>query len=142
MRLLFLGEITGKLTAELVSSFSHYNYLNITASEIVANGGDRSVWIIGPSLTYQIFRPWRLFAAYTYDHTNFTQGVASLNLANIGDHRFTFISQFALRQWLLLDLSYRYSSRLLSNGLPIQDVNPYYRNEVSLRLTAVPSFLF
>src|SRR5262249_450937 len=63
VRLLFLGEITGKLTAGLVSSFSHYNYLNITPSEIVANGGNRSVWIIGPSLTYQILRPWRLLAA-------------------------------------------------------------------------------
>jgi hypothetical protein len=142
VRLLFLAEITGKLTAGLESSFSHYNYPNITASEIVTNGGNRSVWTIRPSLTYQILRPWRLFASYAYDHTNFTQGVANLNLADIGDHRFTVTSQFALRQWLLLDLSYRYSARQLSNGLPVQDVEPYYRNEVTLRLTAVPSFLF
>ena len=142
VRLSFLAEITGKLTAALDSSFSHYNYQNITASEIVTNGGNRSVWAIGPRLTYQILRPWRLFASYAYEHTNFTQGVSNLNLADIGDHRFTFTSQFALRQWLLLDLSYRYTARQLSNGLPIQDVEPFYRNEVTLRLTAAPSFLF
>jgi hypothetical protein len=142
LRLAFFAEITGKLTAVLDSSFSHYNFRNITADQVVTNGGDRSVWAIRPGLTYQILRPWRLSAAYAYELTDFTQGGSNLNIANIGDHRFTFASQFAVRQWLLLDLSYRYSTRQLSNGIPLLGVEPFYRNEVILRLTAAPSFLF
>jgi hypothetical protein len=142
VRLSFLAEITGKLTAALDSSFSHYNFRNILANEAVTNGGDRSVWAIRPSLTYQILRPWRLSAAYAYELTDFAKGGSNLNIANIGDHRFTFASQFALRQWLLLDLSYRYSTRQVSNGIPLLGVEPFYRNEVILRLTAAPSFLF
>jgi len=142
LRLSFLAEITGKLTAALDSSFSHYNFRNITADQVVTNGGNRSVWAVRPSLTYQILRPWRLSASYAYELTDFTQGGSNLNIANIGDHRFTFASQFAVRQWLLLDLSYRYSTRQLSNGIPLLGVEPFYRNEVILRLTAAPSFLF
>ena len=142
LRLAFFAEITGKLTAALSTRLSYYDYLNLTASELVTNGGNRLVWAIGPSLSYQILRPWRISASYAYELTDFTQGISNVNLANIGDHRFAFISQFALRQWLFLDLSYRYTARHLSNGLPISDVEPYYRNEVILRLTAAPSFLF
>ena len=142
LRLAFFAEITGKLTAVLDSSFSHYNYRTIAASQVVTNGGDRSVWAIRPGLTYQILRPWRLSAAYAYELTDFAKGGANLDIANIGDHRFTFASQFALRQWLLLDLSYRYSTRQVSNGIPLVGVEPFYRNEVILRLTAAPSFLF
>jgi len=142
LRLAFFAEITGKLTAVLDSSFSHYNFRNITASQVVTNGGNRSVWAIRPGLTYQILRPWRLSAAYAYELTDFAKGGSNLNIANIGDHRFTFASQFALRQWLLLDLSYRYTTRQVSNGTPLLGVEPFYRNEVILRLTAAPSFLF
>src|SRR5712691_9970016 len=142
LRLAFFAEITGKLTAALDSSFSHYNFQNNTASQVVTNGGNRSAWAIRPGLTYQILRPWRLSASYAYELTDFTKGGSNLNIANIGDHRFTFASQFALRQWLLLDLSYRYSTRQLSNGIPLVGVEPFYRNEVILRLTAAPSFLF
>ena len=142
LRLAFFAEITGKLTAVLDSSFSHYNFQNNTASQVVTNGGNRSVWAIRPGLTYQILRPWRLSAAYAYELTDFAKGGANLDIANIGDHRFTFASQFALRQWLLLDLSYRYSTRQVSNGIPLVGVEPFYRNEVILRLTAAPSFLF
>lgn len=140
--LAFFAEITGKLTAVLDSSFSHYNFRNLTASQVVTNGGNRSVWAIRPGLTYQILRPWRLSASYAYELTDFAKGGSNLNIANIGDHRFTFASQFALRQWLLLDLSYRYSTRQVSNGTPLLGVEPFYRNEVILRLTAAPSFLF
>jgi len=142
LRLAFFAEITGKLTAALSTSLSYYDYHNLTASDIVTNGGNRLGWAIGPSLSYQILRPWRLSASYAYEFTDFTQGISHVNLANIGDHRFAVTSQFALLQWLFLDLSYRYTARQLSNGLPISDVEPYYRNEVILKLTAAPSFLF
>jgi hypothetical protein len=140
--LTFIAEITGKLTAALNGSLLHYNFQNRTAGEVVTNGGDRFVWAIRPSLTYQILRPWRLSAAYAYELTDFTKGGSNLNVANIRDHRFVFTSQFALRQWLLLDLSYRYSTRGLSNGIPLLGVEPFYRNEVVLTLTAAPSFFF
>ena len=142
LRLAFFAAITGKLTAALSTNLSYLNYRNLTASSIVTNGGDRFAWAIGPSLSYQILRPWRLSASYAYEFTDFTQGISNVNLANISDHRFAVISQFALRQWLFLDVSYRYTARHLSNGLPISDVEPYYRNEVLLRLIAAPSFLF
>ncbi len=142
LRLSFFAEITGKITAALDSSISHYNFQSILASQIVTNGGDRFVWAIRPSLTYQILRPWRLSASYAYELTDFAKGGLNLNIANIGDHRFTFTSQVALRQWLLLDLSYRYSRRELSDGISLLGVEPFYRNEVILRLTAAPSFLF
>jgi len=142
LRLSFFAEITGKITAALDSSISHYNFQSILASQIVTNGGDRFVWAIRPSLTYQILRPWRLSASYAYELTDFAKGGLNLNIANIGDHRFTFTSQVALRQWLLLDLSYRYSTRELSDGISLLGVEPFYRNEVILRLTAAPSFLF
>jgi Putative beta-barrel porin 2 len=142
LRLLFFAEITGKLTAAVDSSLAYYNFQNISASNIVTNGGNRLAWAIRPSLSYQILRPWRLSASYAYELTDFTQRVSNVNLATIGDHRFAFTSQFALRQWLLLDLSYRYSTRQLNNGIPLVGIEPFYRNEVILRLTAAPSFLF
>jgi hypothetical protein len=142
LRLSFSAEITGKLTAALDSSLSHYTFQDLSASQAATDGGDRFAWAIRPSLTYQILRPWRLSASYAYELTDFTKGGFNLNIANIGDHRFAFTSQFALRQWLLLDLSYRYSTRELNNGIPLLGVEPFYRNEVILRLTAVSSFLF
>lgn len=142
LRLLFLAEITGKLTAGLESNLSYYNFQNISASDVIANGGSRLGWAIRPSLSYQILPPWRLFASYAYELTDFLKGGSNVDTANIGDHRFAFTSQFALKRWLLLDLSYRYSVRNLGNGIPLLGVEPYYRNEVILRLTAAPSFLF
>ena len=50
--------------------------------------------------------------AYIYELHRFYGRPPRLAIANRADHRLLVSTQFALREWLLLGLSYRYSSRL------------------------------
>lgn len=139
VRIAFLAELTGKLAAALDGSFAYYNYRNTPVSRGATSGADRVIWTISPSLIYQILRPWRVSAAYAYELTDYAKGGTTVTLANVGDQRFILASQFAVRPWLLLDLSYRHSTRHTGNGSSVQGVEAFHRNEVLLRLIATPN---
>jgi hypothetical protein len=126
-------QLGGKTTARLRSDLSFFDFQRVTDS-----GGDRWFWSVRPSLSYQISRPWNASIAYIYELTNYTQG----DFENRSDHRLLLATQFAIREWLFLDLSYRYGARRVGEGQPIGDAEDFDRHQVMLRVTAKPSFRF
>jgi hypothetical protein len=76
---------------------------------------------------------------YSYEYTDYTEGTA----ANYSDHRLLLSTQYALREWLILGLSYRYGSRQVHGDATAQrGVEEFSGNQVMLTLTASPSLRF
>jgi hypothetical protein len=75
---------------------------------------------------------------YSYEYTDYTEGT----LANYADHRFFLSTQYALREWLVLGLSYRYGHRNVHGDVTVSGVTPFTDNQVMLTLTASPSLRF
>jgi hypothetical protein len=90
--------LTPKITASLGSNLSFFNFLQETDDD-----EDRMFLVIRPNLTYDILRFWRLSLAYEVAFTNFDSSTQADRL----DHRFTFASQFTIRESLFLSLTYR-----------------------------------
>ena len=99
--------LTGKLTARLDSNVSWFNFQGVTTSTLTSDNSDQRFLSIRPSLTYQILRPWGVSVAYIYEYTDYTDST----FANYSDHRLFLSTQYALREWLVLGLSYRYGAR-------------------------------
>jgi hypothetical protein len=127
----FTSQITPKVTAGLGTNLSFYNFQQAT-------GDDRLFWLIRSNLAYQILRFWRLSLDYDYALINYDQATT----ADEYRHRLTFISQFALKEQLLLNLSYRYTSKHSSTGAAFGNTQDFNRNEVMLTLTYAPTFRF
>ena len=128
--------LTGKLTARLDGNVSWFDFRSVTIRTLNSN---QRFWSVEPSLTYQIIRPWRASASYTYDYTDFSDNT----FANLSNHRLFLGTQFAFREWLALELSYRYGARRLHGGnTTAGGVNEFTGNQVMLTLTASPSFRF
>ncbi len=128
--------LTGKLTARLDGNVSWFDFRSVTTRTLNLNQRFLSV---EPSLIYQIIRPWRASVGYTYEYSDFSDNT----LANRSDHRLFLGTQFALREWLVAELSYRYGVRRLHGGnATAGDVNEFTGNQVMLTLTASPSFRF
>ena len=89
-------------------------------------------------MTYQILPPWGVSAGYSYEYTDYTEGT----LANLSDHRLFLSTQYALRDWLVLGLSYRYGSRGVHGNVTVGGVNEYTDNQVMLTVTAMPDLRF
>ena len=99
--------LTGKLTARLESNVSWSNFQSVTTIITVADNSNRRFFSIRPSLTYQILPPWSVSLEYTYEYTDYTDSIFS----NFSDHRLFLSTQYALREWLAVGLSYRYGTR-------------------------------
>jgi opacity protein-like surface antigen len=127
--------LTGKLTARLASNVSWFNFQDTTAGTL---DEDQRFWSVRPSLTYQILRPWSVSVGYMYGYTDFTNSTDD----NRSDHELLLGTQFALREWLTLGLSYRYASRQVHGNSPTQGVDEFSRNQVMLTLTASPTLRF
>ena len=127
--------LTGKLTARLASNVSWFNFQDATAGTL---DEDQRFWSVRPSLTYQILRPWSVSVGYMYGYTDFTNSTDD----NRSDHELLLGTQFALREWLTLGLSYRYASRQVHGNSPTQGVDEFSRNQVMLTLTASPTLRF
>ena len=125
--------LTPKITASLGSNLSFFNFL-----EEEEDDEDRMFLAIRPILAYEILRFWRLSLAYEFAFTNFD---SSAN-ANRFDHRFTFASQFTVRESLFLSLTYRSRIRKFDGGTIEEGDEEFNRNEVMLTLTYAPTFLF
>ena len=99
--------LTGKLTARLDSNVSWSNFQGVTTITPTSDNSDQRFLSIRPSLTYQILRPWDVSVAYIYAYTDYTDST----LANLSNHYLSLSTQYALREWLVLGLSYRYGNR-------------------------------
>jgi hypothetical protein len=131
--------LTGKLTARFDGNVSWFNFQNVTTIASNADNSDRRFLSIRPGLTYQILRPWDVSVAYIYEYTDYTNGTT----ANFSDHRLLLSTQYALREWLVLGLSYRYGARHLhGSGTTATGVNEFTDNQVTLTVTASPSLRF
>jgi len=131
--------LTGKLTARFDGNVSWFNFQNVTTITPNSNNSNRRFLSIRPGLVYQILRPWGVSVAYTYEYTDYTDSTT----ANFSDHRLLLGTQYALREWLVLGLSYRYGARRLHGGnAAVAGVNEFTDNQVMLTLTASPSLRF
>jgi len=129
---------TGKLAAKLEGNVSWFNYQNVTVTP-TSDNSDRRFFSIRPGLTYQILPPWGVSVAYSYEYTDYTEGTT----ANTSDHRLFLSTQYALREWLALGLSYRYGTRNIhGSGTTVSGVNEFTDNQIMLTLTASPSLRF
>jgi hypothetical protein len=89
-------------------------------------------------LTYQILRPWNVSAAYIYAYTDYTDST----LANLSNHYLFLSTQYALREWLVLGLSYRYGNQRQHGNVSQTGVNDFTVNQVMLTVTARPALRF
>jgi hypothetical protein len=133
--------LTGKLTATLAGNVSWFNFQSVTTIITVANNSDRRFFSLRPSLTYQLLPPWSVSLAYTYAYTDYTDS----SFSNLSDHRLFLNTQYALREWLVLGLSYRYGAQH-SHGNVSQvsqaGVTDFTNNQVMLTVTARPALRF
>lgn len=130
--------LTGKLTARLDGNVSWFNFQSVTPFTLVTRTSDRRFLSIRPGVTYQILRPWGVSVAYIYEYTDYTDST----IANYSDHRLFLSTQYALREWLILGLSYRFGTRQAHGGATARGVEEFTGNEVMLTLTASPSLRF
>ena len=131
--------LTGKLTARLDGNVSWFNFQSVTTSTFTSNNDDRRFLSIRPGLTYQILRPWGVSVAYIYEYTDYTDST----IANLSDHRLLVGTQYALREWLILGLSYRYGARRQHGGnTTVTGVDEFTGNRVMLTVTARPTLRF
>jgi hypothetical protein len=134
-----LINLTGKLTAKLDGNVTWFNYQSLTLFTLSTDNSDRRFLSIRPGLTYQILRPWGVSVDYIYTYTDYTEGTVS----NYSDHRLLLSTQYALREWLILGLSYRYGARHVHGGnATVRGVDEFSGNQVMLTLTASPSLRF
>jgi hypothetical protein len=131
--------LTGKLTARFDGNVTWSNFQGVTTITPTSNNSDQRFLSIRPSLTYQILPPWSVSAAYTYEYTDYTDST----FANFADHRLFLSTQYALREWLALGLSYRYGTRRVHGGnVTVTGVNEFTDNQVMLTVTASPKLRF
>jgi len=130
--------LTGKLTAGFAGNVSWFNFQGVTASTTNADNADRRFLSIRPSLTYQILRPWSVSLAYIYEYTDYTDSA----IGNYADNRLFLSTQYALREWLVLGLSYRYGTRNVQGNVTAIGVDDFTGNQVMLTVTASPSLRF
>ena len=135
--------LTGKLTARFDSNvtWSNPQGVTVTASTLNADNSDQRFLSIRPGLTYQILRPWGVSMAYAYEYTDYTNS----SFANLSNHRLLLSTQYALREWLVLGLSYGYRAQH-AHGTVSQaaqtGVTDFTNNQVLLTVTAKPALRF
>jgi hypothetical protein len=131
--------LTGKLTARFDSNVSWFNFQNVTTNTPNSGSSDRLFLSIRPGLTYKILRPWEISVAYIYEYTDYTDSTT----ANFSDHHLRLSTQYALREWLVLGLSYRYGARRVSGSNTAgTGVDEFTGNQVMFTVTASPNLRF
>ena len=130
--------LTGKLTADFASNITWSNPQGVTTSTLTADNSDQRFLSIRPSLTYQILRPWSVSVAYTYEYTDYRDST----IANLSNNRLFLNTQYALREWLVLGLSYRYGTQGVHGNVSPAGVSDFTDNQVMLTVTASPKFRF
>jgi len=132
--------LTGKLTARFDSNVTWSNPQGVPGILNADNSAQRFL-SIRPGLTYQILRPWGVSMAYAYEYTDYTNST----FANLSNHRLLLSTQYALREWLVLGLSYRYGaqhSQSTVSQAAQTGVTDFTNNQVMLTVTARPALRF
>ena len=129
--------LTGKLTARFDSNVTWSNPQGVPGI-LNADNADQRFLSIRPSLTYQILRPWSVSVAYTYEYTDYRDST----IANLSNNRLFLNTQYALREWLVLGLSYRYGTQGVHGNVSPAGVSDFTDNQVMLTVTATPSLRF
>jgi hypothetical protein len=130
--------LTGKLTAKLDSNVTWSNVQGVTTITPTSNNSNQRFLSIRPSLIYQILSPWRVSVAYIYEYTDYTDST----IANLSNQRLSLSTQYALREWLVLSLSYRYGAQREHGNVSQAGVTPFTDNQVMLTVTASPALRF
>ena len=130
--------LTGKLTARFDSNVTWSDFQGVTTITPTSNNSDQRYLSIRPSLTYQILRPWDVSVAYIYAYTDYTDST----LANLSNHYLSLSTQYTLREWLVLGLSYRYGNQRQHGNVSQVGVTDYTDNQVMLTVTASPALRF
>jgi hypothetical protein len=132
--------LTGKLTARFDSNVTWSNPQGVPGI-LNADNSDQRFLSIRPRLTYQILRPWDVSMAYAYEYTDYTNST----FANLSNHRLLLSTRYALREWLVLGLSYGYGAQH-AHGTVSQaaqtGVTDFTNNQVMLTVTAKPALRF
>jgi hypothetical protein len=134
-------DLTGKLTARLDGNVSWINFQSVTTSTLTSDNDDRRFLSVRPGLTYKILRPWEVSVAYIYEYTDYTDSTTA-NRSDFSDHRLLLSTQYALREWLVLGLSYRYGARNEHGNVTVRGVDEFTGNQVMLTVTAIPTLRF
>jgi len=132
--------LTGKLTARFDSNVTWSNPQGVPGVLNADNSAQRFL-SIRPGLTYQILRPWGVSMAYIYEYTDYTNST----FANLSNHRLLLSTQYALREWLVLGLSYGYAAQhahATIAQIAQTGVNDFTNNQVMLTVTARPALRF
>jgi hypothetical protein len=132
--------LTGKLTARFDSNVTWSNPQGVPGI-LNADNSDQRFLSIRPSLTYQILRPWDVSMAYAYEYTDYTNST----FANLSNHSLLLNTRYALREWLVLGLSYGYRAQHAHGNVSQvaqTGVNDFTNNQVMLTVTAKPALRF
>jgi hypothetical protein len=130
--------LTGKLTASLDGNVSWSNVQGVTTITPTSNNSNQRFSSIRPSLIYQILPPWRVSVAYAYEYTDYTNST----IADLSNHRLLLSTQYALREWLMLGLSYSYGAQREHGNVSQAGVSDFTDNQVMLTVTARPALRF
>src|SRR5262249_11795521 len=130
--------LTGKLTARLDGNVTWFNSQGVTITTTSSNISNQLFLSIRPGLTYQILTPWNVSVAYAYSYTDYTNS----STANLSNHLLLLNTQYALREWLVLGLSYGYRAQHEHGNVSQAGVSDFADNQVMLTVTAKPALRF
>jgi len=130
--------LTGKLKARLDGNVTWSNSQGVTITTPNSNNSNQRFLSIRPGLTYQILTPWDVSVAYAYSYTDYTNS----STANLSNHLLLLNTQYALREWLVLGLSYGYRAQHEHGNVSQTGVSDFADNQVMLTVTAKPAFRF
>ena len=130
--------LTGKLKARLDGNVTWSNSQGVTITTPNSNNSNQRFLSIRPGLTYQILTPWDVSVAYAYSYNDYTNS----STANLSNHLLLLNTQYALREWLVLGLSYGYRAQHEHGNVSQTGVSDFADNQVMLTVTAKPAFRF
>jgi predicted porin len=130
--------LTGKLTARLDGNVTWSNSQGVTITTPNSNNSNQRFLSIRPGLTYQILTPWNVSVAYSYTYTDYTNS----STANLSTQLLLLGTQYALREWLVLGLTYGYNAQHEHGNVSQAGVSAFTDNQVMLTVTAKPALRF
>ena len=128
---------TPKITAGLSGTVA---YLDSQLDNVnVLNDDDRTFFLIGPSIEYQVLRYLGFNAAYRFAYSDYRQSERS----DRTDHQLTAGAVLAIRAGLFVNLTYEYRDRAFDSTTgDNREGEEYTRNEILLSVTYKPTFRF
>jgi hypothetical protein len=130
--------LTGKLTARLDGNVTWSNSQGVTITTPNSNNSNQRFLSIRPGLTYQILTPWNVSVVYAYSYTDYT----NTSTANLSTQTLLLGTQYTLREWLVLGLTYGYNAQHEHGNVSQAGVSAFTDNQVMFTVTAKPALRF